>query len=423
MSIRRKDMYRWKYVFVLISFTMLVSAASVPASGGEYEKFSDRKVSDILPADKVAGEHYKIRETVQSSGYMDHFTLDSDYGVFEVTGDAALRKLLREIAAMEALNKIKSTTAFGKALAASAKKPIQFVGNLVTEPVDTVSSIPTGVGRLFSNAYSSITSKKQAGEDSSAEALLTLSTYKREYAYNLGVDPYSSNPVFQKELNRVAWAAAVGNLSFSAATAPIGGGIGLAISYTGFAQKINEYLKDNPPSQIRSDSEKHLSSIGISEEGIKKFLENKFFSPRHTAVIVASLMKLEDVKGRDVYLQYASTASDEEQANFMMQIAEMMRGFHEKVSPLKEISMNSDFVTASAANNSVLFPLPIDYGIWTESAEKILGNMVSASASSADGKSFELWVTGTISPLARKNLEALGIKVMERVDNKIQFVD
>jgi hypothetical protein len=152
MSIRRKDMYRWKYVFVLMSFTMLVLAASVPASGGEYEKFSDRKVSDILPADKVAGEHYKIRETVQSSGYMDHFTVDSDYGVFEVTGDAALRKLLREIAAMEALNKIKSTTAFGKALAASAKKPIQFVGNLVTEPVDTVSSIPTGVGRLFSNA-------------------------------------------------------------------------------------------------------------------------------------------------------------------------------------------------------------------------------------------------------------------------------
>jgi hypothetical protein len=221
----------------------------------------------------------------------------------------------------------------------------------------------------------------------------------------------------------VAWAAAVGNLSFSAATAPIGGGIGLAISYTGFAQKINEYLKDNPPSQIRSDSEKHLSSIGISKEGIKKFLENKVFSPRHTAVIVASLMKLEDVKGRDVYLQYASTASDEEQANFMMQIAEMMRGFHEKVSPLKEISMNSDFVTASAANNSVLFPLSIDYGIWTESAEKILGNMVSASASSADEKIFELWVTGTISPLARKNLEALGIKAMERVDSKVQFVD
>jgi len=34
-----------------------------------------------------------------------------------------------------------------------------------------------------------------------------------------------------------------------------------------------------------------------------------------------------------------------------------------------------------------------------------------------------LWVTGTVSPLARKNLEVLGIKVTERVDQKIEFAD
>jgi len=414
-------MYGIRYLFALMLF-ILFSAARVSASGGEYENFSDRKASDILTADKVTGEHYKIRENVPSYGYMDHFTVDSDYGVFEVTGDAALRKLLREIAAMGALEKIKSTKAFGKALAESAKKPIQFAGNLVTEPVNTISSIPKGVGRLFSNAYESITTKKQAGEDSSAEALLTLSKYKREYAYHLGVDAYSSNPVFQKELNRVGWAAAVGNLSFSAATAPISGGIGLAISYTGFAQKMNEYLKDQPPSQIRSDAEKRLSAIGISKEDIKKFLETKSFSPRHTAVIVTSLVKLEDVKGRDVYLRYAITASDEEQADFMMHMVETMRGFHEKVSRLKEISMHSGLVTASAANDFVLIPLPIDYGIWTEHAEKIMRDMVS-SVSLARGGHLELWVTGTVSAFARKNLEDLGVNVVDNVGRTIDFMD
>jgi hypothetical protein len=315
-------MYRWKYAVVLILFTMFFSVDFVrTACGGEYEKFSDRKISDILPSDKVAGEHYKIRVTVQYYGYMDHFTVDSDYGVFEVTGDASLRKLLRGIDAMTAFKKIESTDAFGKALVASAKKPIQFVGHLVTEPVDTVTGIPKGVGKLFSNAYTSITTKKQAGEDSTTEAMLSLSKYKREYAYNLGVDPYSSNTVFQKELERIGWAAAVGNLSFSAATIPIGGGLGIAISYTGFAHSMNDYLKEQPPSQIRVDSESQLSSMGICEADIKKFLENNVFSPRHTAVIVASLGKLNDIKGRDVYLRYASTASDEEQANFMMHIA------------------------------------------------------------------------------------------------------
>jgi len=36
---------------------------------------------------------------------------------------------------------------------------------------------------------------------------------------------------------------------------------------------------------------------------------------------------------------------------------------------------------------------------------------------------FDLWVTGTVSPLPRKNLEVLGIKVTERVDQKIEFAD
>jgi len=414
-------MQRWKYFAVLLVTAFISAAVCSPAAGTDYEQFTDRKASDIMPSEKLSGEHYKIKDVVESYGYMNHFTVDSDYGIFEVTGNAALRKLLREIEAMTALKKIASTDAFGKALAASAKKPIDFAGNLVTHPVDTVTGVPKGVGRLFSNAYTSITTEKQAGEDSEIESLLSLSKYKREYAYNLGVDPYSSNDIFQKDLERVAWAASVGNLSFSAATAPIGGGLGIAISSTGFAQTVNEYLKDQPPSQIRSDAEKRLTSMGIAEKDIDKFLDNDFFSPRHTTVIVASLMKLDKVKGRDVYLNYASGASDEEQANFMMHLAEMLKGYHEKVSPLKEIVMNSDLVTATA-NNAVFIPFPLDYGVWTVRTETILKHIVSLTPSSEE-RHFEVWVTGTFSPLARKNIEAMGIKAVEKADEKMEFVD
>lgn len=411
-----------KYVVVLSVAVFISIGLGRPVSGSEYERFGDRKASDILPADKLAGEHYKISPTVQSYGFMDHFTVDSDYGVFEVTGDAMLRKLLREIDAMTAFKKIESGEAFGKALAASAKKPIEFAGSLVTHPIDTVGGVAKGVGKLFSNAYAGLTTKKQAGEDTAAESMLSLSKYKREYACNLGTDPYSSNKVFQKELERVAWAAAVGNLSFSAATAPIGGGLGTAISFTGFAQSMNDYLKEQPPSQIRIDADGQLSAIGVSKEDIKKFLENPVFTPRNTAVIVASLTKLDGVKGRDVYLQYASTASDEEQANFMMQMAEMLKGYHEKVSQLKEISMNSGLVTASAANNAVLIPFPLDYGVWTERTETILKNIVSSAPSSGE-RHFEVWVTGMFSPLARKNMEDMGIKVAEQAGKKMEFID
>jgi len=416
-------MHRSLSVF-FISLVMLLSAWSMP---GAEEKAYDqlpvnRQITDILPADKIKGEHYKVLNSVAVIGNMDNYKVDSDYGFFEVTGDGLLKKRLKEIQAIAILQKIQGTDAFQKALKTAAMSPVKFGENLVIDPVDTVSAVPKGVGQMFSNAYSSLTTKRQAGEDTSAEALAGLSKYKREYAYNLGVDVYSSNPVFQKELNKVAWAASAGSLTFSAAMAPLGA-VGTVISYSKFGKDVSDYLRDNPPSQIRRNAKDKLSSMRISNVDIKKFLENKSFSPRHTVVIVASLTQMRAVKGRDAFIRYVSTAADEEQANFMMNVAQTMRGYHEKVSPIKEITINSGFVVASAQNNSVLIPLPIDYGVWTEKAEKILTNMITTFRSPEGKATFELWLTGTASPIAKKSVEALGIGLTEYADKKLDFVD
>jgi hypothetical protein len=129
------------------------------------------------------------------------------------------------------------------------------------------------------------------------------------------------------------------------------------------------------------------------------------------------------VRGRDAFIRYVSTANDEEQANFMMNVAQILRGYHEKVSPVKEITLNSGFVMASAQNNAVLIPLPIDYGVWTEKAEKILTNMIATYKAPTAKPRVELWLTGTASPIAKKSVEALGLTLMEYSDRKLDFVD
>jgi hypothetical protein len=107
----------------------------------------------------------------------------------------------------------------------------------------------------------------------------------------------------------------------------------------------------------------------------------------------------------------------------MMNIAETMRGYNEKVSPIRDIIVNSGLVLASAENNSVLIPLPLDYGVWTERADKILNN-ITKTYNAPKGKAyFELWVTGTVSPLAKQSLEKVGIKVTENIVEKIDFMD
>jgi hypothetical protein len=407
------------FIFIYLLFFFM----AVSVSAKEYDVPHNRKVSDILPADQIKGEHYKIQKEVVFEGYMDTFKVDSDYGEFKVTGDGALRKLLKEVRAITVMKEIGKTEAFTKALADAAKKPFQFAGNLITKPVETVSSVPKGVASIFEGAYAGVTTKSQAGEDSQVESLL-LSKYKREYAYNLGVDVYSSNEVLQAELDRIGWAAAVGSLSFSAATAPIGGGVGMAVSYTGLAQDVNNYLKDQPPSKIRSDAQKKLDEMGVSEDLVKEFLENPNYTPRHTTVIVANLMKLEGTQGRDVFIKYALSATDEESANFIQNIIETIRGYHETVSPIKEIMISSNLVLARSKEDTVLIPFPLDYGLWTENSEKLITDFVETYKKEiGPDVKLDLWVTGTVSPLARKNLERLGVQVAEKVYERTEFID
>src|SRR5215471_18577733 len=109
-----------------VIWTMLSATIPQPLNAKTYEVPHDRQVAEILPADMIQGPHYRIRDTVVSYGYMLRYTVDSDFGTFEVTGDGALRKLLKEIRAIAQLQQIQRTDAFAAALKEAAKKPVKF---------------------------------------------------------------------------------------------------------------------------------------------------------------------------------------------------------------------------------------------------------------------------------------------------------
>jgi len=405
-------------VVVLVCLVLLASTAFCEV----FETPKNRKAADILPADMLSGEHFKVRENVAVYDYLHAYTVDSDYGTFTAISDGGLRKLLVEIRAITELKKIADAEAFAKALGSAAAAPVKLGVNLVTNPVDTVSAIPKGIGQLFSDAFSGFSSEKQAGEDGQVEEALELSRFKREYAFNLGADVYSSNQVFQAELNRVAWGGVVGNLGFSAATTPLGG-IGYIVSGSAFGQQMNDYLAENPPSRIRSNAQEKLASMGVSEKDIKSFLEAKGYTPRHTAVIVGHLERLGKIPGIDSYIKYASHADSEEEATFFMNIAEILGGYHQKISPIKHVGVSKAIVWARAENGTILAPFPLDYGVWTEQVSVLVKEMVAENTQGQQKPKFELWVTGTMSPLAKKNLEQQGISLSEEVYKRIDFVD
>jgi hypothetical protein len=401
--------------------TMLAAASAVGAA--DYETSKNRSVKDTLPAAVAAGRDYTVRDPVVADGYMYQFNVKSPYGVFAVTGIGALRKLEHEIWAIGQLKQVTKSEAFLKSLKDQAGKPLVFAKDVIMKPGETLSGIPKGVGRLFSNATTAITNKKDPSQESAAKEVLLVGSFKRDYATRFEVDPYSSNPVLQAELDKIGKAAALGSWTASAAMIPISGVPSSVITATSLSKSFNNILKTEPPSRIRVINEGKLKAMGISDDLAKRYLDHPVYTPRQDLILVDSLHRLGTATGRDAYLNAAMAAADEVEANFFVNVAQMLRGYHEKQSPITGIAMVGPLTLAQTKTGAAVIPFALDYGVWTANADKLSqGLKTSYRAPGFNGK-FELWVTGTLSPTGKRELEARGFTVVEQVGKRIDITD
>jgi hypothetical protein len=406
--------------FILFTLTIFTGAALGAAN---YEAPSDKRASEVLPPNLRSGPHFKVQDRVAADGYMLRFTVTSDYGTFPVTGEYGLRKLIKEIQAIAALKKTSKGEAFAEGVRGKAQETLEFGANLVADPGSTIASVPQGVAKLFDNLATGLQKPREPRRDTVGEQLLNVSDAKRKIAYDLGVDVYSSNRVLQNELDGLSKAQALGSLGVSAAI-PYGGGTLVGISrMSQTAGEVNRLLRDESPSGLRNINERKLQAMGVDRSLTERFLNSTQLSPRHKTVIAASQEKLSGARGRDAFINFALQANDESSANFMQNMAEILAAYQQTVSPIQEISAPG-IILARGANGTVLIPFPLDYGVWTVRAERVVKNTLAGYKTPGRNQArFEFWVTGALSPLARRQLEAQGIKVVENVDRRIGMMD
>jgi len=404
---------------------MCLAAAAVASVAGaaDYETAGKRPVKEVLPPAVATGPDYTVTDPVVADGYMYQFTVKSPYGPFDVTGTGALRKLAHEIWAIGQLRQITKSEAFLKSLKDQAGKPIVFAKDVVTKPGETLVGIPKGVGRLFSNATTAITSTRDPSQDSKAKEILLVGSFKRDYATRFDVDPYSSNKVLQEELDKIGKAAALGSWTASAAMMPISGPAGAVISGTSLSKSFNNVLKNEPPSRIRIINEEKLKEMGIAPDIAKSYLDDEVYTPRQDLILVDSLHRLGTATGREAYLSAAMAAVDEVEANFFVNTAQILRGYHEKQGPITGITMVGPLTLAQTKSGAAVIPFALDHGVWTANADKVSQELKTTYRAPGFNGTFELWVTGTLSARGKQELQARGFTVVEQVGSRFDIVD
>jgi len=398
-----------------------VAAPYTATANGQYEEPPVVNAAELLPASALSGPGFSVQPQVPTNGAMGQYTIVGDQSVFHedagtyyVESLDLLKVRLSEIPAIAALDNMSNTDVFAKALASSAVRPVTAAANMVTHPMDTITGLPSGVGDLFSrvsmgagqiasSASNSFGSGKAAGQ--AGNATLTALGYdqvRRDLARKLHVDPYSSDPILTKRLNKVAWVMFSARMTVSAAMMAVPGSMIItAVTVT------NDLVYQTPRADLIILVQKKLKSIGLSQEEIVTFTTNTAIPLSLQVTAVKDLEALGDIPGRRAAAVNLGNMMTEYQARFIATSLHMLVQWSQQRSHITRIQAPGVLV-ARDQNGASILPAPVDYLSWTQ---RVAGFATDPQLMALRHR--VLWITGKMTPLARQQLAASGWSVRE----------
>lgn len=398
----------------------LPPAAANQAANQGVEQPPTLQASQVLRPEIVRGPHHLVMENIPTAGFLNQYSVQSDFGNYQIKGNALLAKRVHEINAMAALDKIEKSDEFKKALANTAKMPLHMVENLIDDPKGTAKQVGEGAKRFVHRAGEMFQrkGKKTKEEDNAFQSALGFSKAKRKLAWNLKVDPYTTNAALQKKLDDVAWATFAGEFGLKLGMLAIPGGAGTAISGVSTSSTIAESIRDNSPVDLSAKNRAALTAMGVGEHMTDAFIETQDLSPTQQTVIVQMLSELGNVKGREDYLRMCLSSRSEADGIFFQRISQLMQAYHTKKSPIVSIFNLYGLPAAYTQDQTLIIPLELDYGSWSAEAAKLSAAISSYQIPGQPILKRQLVITGKLTPAAKAGLQSHNIEAIENIYNE-----
>ena len=415
--------FGWHSAVYVVAATLLWGIPSIVSAQprAEFEKPPVLQATQLVPQELLRGEGVRVEDEVPTDGVMGLFTLHADAetyhehaGTYEVRGSELFTIRMGELPAIIALENTSKTGTFMKSLGANAVRPVTAAGNMLLHPIDTVTGMPSGVGRLFDRVGEgtkrlwgvATDSSKSGGERVSGVAAtsgritrdaLGYEKERRGLAKKLGVDPYTTNPVLAQQLDQIAWVSFAGRLGVSATLAVAVPG---SMILTG-VRVTDNLIWDTPRGDLIVLVETRLKELEVSEESSRMFVHNRAIPLSVQVALVEHLARLQDVSGRAAVIDFAGSLVTESQARFMTHALRMLIDYHEKNTPIIALAALGP-VVGQDRDGRLILPAPVDYVAWT-------GRVASFATSPAlEMPQRTIWLAGKMSPRAREEFEELG---------------
>jgi len=234
-----------------------------------------------------------------------------------------------------------------------------------------------------------------------AKSVLGVSAGRRRWAKELGVDPYTSNPVLGAALDKVGQIDAAGR--FATKLVP---GVG-ALS---MVANVNALVYAKSPDELLKYNEEHFKAMGATAAQIKALRGNKNIRLGVETRIVAALDALSGVADRAAFLGRAAAVDSEAGGLYYATSAEMLARFH-AASPLARLVPAQGAAVALTKDGRLVHLVPADYVPWTQPVAQAVGVAVQRAKEDFATAKPEVWITGDASARTSKELAARGWKI------------
>lgn len=381
----------------------------------------------LAPAVQLSGPNYQVAPTVVWEGMMPRFTITSPYGTWQATGREMLAVRVSEIPAFGELDKVSRSDAFAKSLGDAAVAPIKAAGDLITNPVDTVGNIFSGIGSMVNRAGRTVGNAGQNASDGAAPKATGIgnqgstdqgtaqpgsisdpfgyNAQRRDWAKKVKIDPYTSNAPLSTKLGDVASASFLGGFTMDVT-------IGLLVAPLAYANTAYEQgtleAYQYPPVDVEMRNEARLKAMGIEGRPVRDFFRNRYFTPTLQTTLVSALDSLGAVEGRGEVILFATNAVSEVQARYVISSVLLLAQAN-RTAPLARARSIGNLLAASTADGRMVVAAPFDLVPWTKQVDDF------ARRADLAGPQRSVLVTGNVTPLARQQLAALGWTVQENL--------
>lgn len=419
MNYRNKLIYT--VLHALLAGFLLSTAIGDSGSENTFDYPVPVNASDILPPNLITNEHFTVREKVTWFDGLHQFTVDTEYGSFEIWGEPMLRVRLQEFIAWKRLDNLSFASASAQAVGRTATRSISDLLMAFAHPITTIRGVPQGVSRLFRSVGRDIeaVAKFVSGQEhdeslgslnrndkdetstatETANIVLGVNSSYRLWAEKAGVNPYTTNLALQEELFRVAKIDAYVGSGTWLIVPSISGSMAVVatVSHSIYKQNWREIVAANRQS---------LRGMGVGDKHIETFLGHEFVNLALSTLMIETLNGLEGVKDRALVVNQAILLETEAEAIWFTESLLMALWFHQNETSLAQMLPETLVPAALSSDNRVIVFSAADMAYWTEETATIIEEFSARYAKYSDRR--EAWIADQVSPRFVEGLGKLG---------------